>query len=373
MARVGLCVRPPMSRASSYLVVAALAVGMWTGALIERQQAKREPTPNDVSIVEHHQHGPLLSISWAEGESCESSQPDPDPDPDPDSDPTPAVDAVMPANDAKSCRARYAHATDIDVASPPLETDGIVTSAWDVRLLAVHDGQAVMLSRDEGRTWQAVFVDETRQRDGGDARDERESPNVLDVAFDCGARLHVLRTDGSLGTYDLAADTQSWDAVHVLEGAEMGRLLVDRLDVAILGPDPARADQLILVRHDEVLDWSPKAVFADNDDGSWDGVEISAIKSRGRGRFKVWLTPWNGGECGWGGFAELYVNTRTGGARSVSKGDESEEHPGWPTDDGGVATDAAGRVVVVEREDEASTLARMTRAEYEASLARESE
>lgn len=239
----------------------------------------------------------------------------------------------------RHCRPRYAKGTDIYLAPPfvdAIDEGTIVVSRWDVRLLAVYDEERVMLSRDEGRTWTAVL--------GDPPTEHALSTQVHDLSFDCSGRLHVLRGGGNLGSYDPVKGDETWESVTMFESTIDARLVIDRHDVALVGPDPGRLDQLVLLQRDPTLGWAASVIFVNNTRASWDGVTIDRLRHRNGGRFSLWLTPWVAGNYVPEGHFEVSVSARTHRWGAKWRG----HHPrDWPTDDDPVV-DIAGRLLELD-------------------------
>lgn len=250
-----------------------------------------------------------------------------------------SVSPEPPRREPARCRPRYAKGTDIYLSPPFVDAIGkgtIVVSRWDVRLLAVYDEEHVMLSRDEGRTWTRVLEDPASQHDS--------SSSVHDLSFDCAGRLHVLRDGASLGSYDPVTGDETWETVALFESTVDARLVVDRLNVALVGPDPGRLDQLVLLQRDPVLGWAASVIFVNNTRANWDGVAIDRLRHRNGGRFSMWVTPWVAGNHAPEGHFEVSVSARSQRWSAKWRG----HHPRrWPAGDDPVV-DIAGRLLELD-------------------------
>lgn len=232
-----------------------------------------------------------------------------------------------------------------------LDLEGIAASPSDVRLIAAWGEEDVMLSVDEGRTWQKVL-----EHDG----------MIEDALFDCHGRLHVLRDHGQLGTFDDGdGGTETWTrAAAFYDGSDSGRLVPDGNGVAVIGPDPAARDQLILARRDMRGRWRSVPLAHDSEYGSWDGISISAIEPLGKDRFRMLAMPWQGGECGYSRYLEIGFDLDARHVVVTQLGEELPEPSRWrPRAIEGVylrVRDAAGRWINLADDVDASP--RLTRA-----------
>jgi hypothetical protein len=260
-----------------------------------------------------------------------------DSDSDSESEPEPlAVRGLGP------CPAPYRRGTDVEMTTPvddesALEVTGIAASAYDVRLIAVWNGLSVALSLDEGRSWKYVLEHHT---------------GVADALFDCHGRLHVLRTDGTIGTWDDGAEEiETWiRAAEFHDASDRGRLVIDRDGVAAIGPDPVAHDRLILARRDARERWRSVPLVDDPEYGSWDGIAIERIEPAGKGRFRMLAMPWQGGECGYSRYLDVTFDLDARRVKVAQLGEELPKKSRWHepeiTDTSLRVRDAAGRWIV---------------------------
>jgi hypothetical protein len=264
--------------------------------------------------------------------------------------PQPIVDVRDPLG---PCPAPYRRTTDIEIADVPnLDIEGITASAYDTRLLAAWDQHVVMLSLDEGRTW----------RDGPASEDHA----VADALFDCHGRLRVLFGTGELATFDDGTpEEETWQTIATFaDSTDRGRLVIDGGGVAAIGPDPATRDALLLARRDARGRWRSVPLAEDTESGSWDGIEIQAIESLGKDRFRMLAMPWYGGECGYAHYLDIRFDLDARHVSVKQLGEDLPERSHWraPEIDGVLmrVRDAAGRWINVADDPNASS--QLTRA-----------
>ena len=190
------------------------------------------------------------------------------------------------------------------------------------------------ISTDEGLSFRRVL----------DHRGE-----IGDVAFDCHGRLHVLRGDGELGTYDPRARSERWTRVARFwsraDQADPGRLIPDGGGVAVIGNTPARRDRLWLVRGDEDGRWHARHLFSDREPGYWSGIYMGSIRVLPGDRIRLTATPnmddYGQAECG---YAKLFEVTFELDARRIAVRDLGE---GGEHRDDRLQQDPAGRWLLV--------------------------
>jgi hypothetical protein len=245
-------------------------------------------------------------------------QPQPPP-PQPPQPPPPQPPQPLPPPPAAQdpCPAPFTAGTAGELHAPP-GIDAITPSPYDVRLLAAWSRDALHVSTDEGLSFQQVL-------------DHRGA--VGDVAFDCHGRLHALRGDGELGTYDPRTKAERWTRVATLwsrgDEVDPGRLVPDGAGVAVIGNTPARRDRLWLVRRGADGRWHAKHLFSDREPGYWSGVRIGSIRALPGDRIRLMATPnmddYGHAECG---YSKLFEVTFDPGARRIAVRDlgEGGEH-----------------------------------------------
>ncbi|HWO18569.1 MAG TPA: hypothetical protein VNO30_07325 [Kofleriaceae bacterium] len=235
----------------------------------------------------------------------------PQPPPPPPAPPPPAPAAQDP------CPAPFTAGTTGELHAPP-GIDALTPSRHDVRLLAAWSRDALHVSTDEGQSFQQVL----------DHRGE-----IGDVAFDCHGRLHALRGDGELGTYDPRTKAERWTRVTTLwsrgDTIDPGRLVPDGAGVAVIGNTPTRRDRLWLVRRGEDGRWHAKHLFSDREPDYWSGIYIGSIRVLPGDRIRLMATPnmadYGVAECG---YSKLFEVTFDPGARRIAVRDlgEGGEH-----------------------------------------------
>jgi hypothetical protein len=257
---------------------------------------------------------PLLSITFA--------LPEPRPPVPP---PKPPTDPAPP----DPCPAPFTAATFAELDAPP-DIRAITLSRHDVRLLAMWSDDALHLSTDEGQSFTRVL-----DRAG----------TLGDVAFDCRGRLHALRGDGELGTYDPQTRTERWARVATFwsrgDEIDAGRLIADGAGVAVIGNTPARRDRLWLARRDPAGRWQARHLFSDREPGYWSGIGIGPLRLLPDRRIQMMVTPnmadFGSAECGYSKVFEVIFDLD---ARRIATRDRGE---GGAQLDDQLQQDAAGR------------------------------
>jgi hypothetical protein len=231
------------------------------------------------------------------------------------------------------CLAPFTAGTAGEINAPP-DLPAITPSRYDVRLLAMWSPEALHVSEDEGGSFHRVL----------DHRGE-----IGDVAFDCRGRLHVIRGDGELGTYDPRTRTERWTRVATFwsrgDEVDKGRLILDGAGVAVIGNTPARRDRLWLVRRGEGDRWHAKHLFSDREQGYWSGIGVGSIRVLPGDRIRMIAMPnmndFGLAECG---YSKAFEVTFDPGARRIAVRDlgERDERP-----DDRLQQDPAGRWLLV--------------------------
>jgi hypothetical protein len=291
------------------------------GVVVLAQMSERPREPY-VIVVEPAPVVQAQTETEREGDTERDRYRDRDPDPDREEDPDPESESEPVAvRGLGPCPAPYRRGTDVEMTTPvddesALDVTGIAASAYDVRLIAVWNGLSVALSLDEGRSWEYVLEHHT---------------GVADALFDCHGRLHVLRTDGTIGTWDDGADeVETWTrAAEFHDASDRGRLVIDRDGVAAIGPDPVDHDRLILARRDARDRWRSVPLVGDPEYGSWDGIAIEALEPAGKGRFRMLAMPWQGGECGYSRYLDVTFDLDARRVKVTQLGEELPEKSRW--------------------------------------------
>lgn len=254
------------------------------------------------------------------------------PPPAPPPSPAPLPPHVEP-DPLGACLAPFTAGTAGEINAPP-GLPSITPSRYDVRLLAMWSPEALHVSEDEGQSFHRVL----------DHRGE-----IGDVAFDCRGRLHVIRGDGELGTYDPRTRTERWTRVATFwsrgDEVDKGRLILDGAGVAVIGNTPARRDRLWLVRRGEGDRWHAKHLFSDREQGYWSGIGVGSIRVLPGDRIRMIATPnmndFGLAECG---YAKVFEVTFDPGARRIAVRDLGE---GGERPDDRLQQDPAGRWLLV--------------------------
>jgi hypothetical protein len=266
--------------------------------------------------------------------------------------PAPPVLSTDPF-DLGPCPAPNRRATDAWIGEVPegIEINEVLPSPYDARLLAAWSSDVVVMSTDEGRVWRRVLDGEH---------------GVGTAAFDCHGRLHVVRGDGDLGTYDPgAAERETWVKAASLDDSEIAyaALVPDGGGVALIGVDAGDDELLLLARRDARGVWRSAPLYKDENHGSWDGIYISGIRPPRDGRFRMLATPWSGGECGYSEYREVRFDLALTSVREIEY-EEEPVPPGWKEPEldfhGALHRDAAGRWVAVSYQGEGRRIVRMT-------------
>lgn len=294
-----------------------------------------------LAMWDRHATAPMIVVSQAAAPSPPSAPvapapiaitltitPPPQPPPPPPPQPAP-VDPDLRG----VCPAPFTAGTDGEIHAPP-DVDSITLSRHDVRLLAVRSHDALHVSVDEGLSFQRVL----------DHRGE-----IGDVAFDCRGRLHVLRGDGELGTYDPRGKTERWARVATFwsrgDEVDTGRLIADGAGVAVIGNTPARRDRLWLVRRGEEGQWHARHLFSDSEQGYWSGIGVGSIRTLPGDRARMIATPnmndFGVAECG---YSKMFEVTFDLAARRISARDLGE---GGERPDDRLQQDPAGRWILL--------------------------
>ena len=232
-----------------------------------------------------------------------------------------------------ACPAPFTAATAAELHAPR-GIHSITPSRHDVRLLAAWNDNALHVSADEGRSFRRVL--------------DHWGP-IGDVVFDCRGRLHAIRGDGELGTYDPQRKTERWTRVATFWSrraeVDRGRLILDGADVAVIGNTPARRDRLWLFRRGEDDRWQPRHLFSDREPGYWSGIRVGSIRALPGDRLRMMVTPnmddYGVAECG---YAKIFEVTFDPGGRRIAARDRGEGDE--PPDDR-LQQDPAGRWLLV--------------------------
>jgi len=251
------------------------------------------------------------------------------PTPQPPSPPPPPPPSRVDPDLLGPCPTPFMAGTAGDLLPPP-DIHSITLSHHDVRLLAMWSHEALHVSVDEGRTFQRVLD---------------HLGEIGDAAFDCRGRLHVIRGDGDLGTYDPRSKTERWTHVATFwsrgDEVDTGRLILDGASVAVVGNTPARRDELRLVRRDEDGRWHAKHLFSNREQGYWSGIDVGSIRTLPGGRVRMMVTPnmadFGSAECG---YSKIFEVTFDLGGRGIEVRDHGE---GAERRDDRLQQDPAGR------------------------------
>ncbi len=209
---------------------------------------------------------------------------------------------------------------------------------------------------------------------------DEDSGGIGAARFDCHGRLHVIRGDGMLRTYDHGAASpespERWVRAVTASTDEAGgvALVEDGTGVAVIAVDD---QELVLARRDARGRWRSAPLFRDDSSGSWDGVMIGEIRELGRGRIRMMAIPWDGGDCGYSEYRELTFSLDLRRGVDVIYHEGEAVPDGWTEAPGllgfeSVTRDAAGRRVAVSHEPEADAMfVRMSNAAWRARVAAE--
>jgi hypothetical protein len=247
--------------------------------------------------------------------------------------PPPAPPPPVAPDPTASCPAPFTAGKAGDLQAPP-DIEAITPSAHDVRLLAAWSSDALHISTDEGASFHRVL-----DHDGA----------IGDVAFDCHGRLHVLRGNGELGTYDPRSETERWTRVATFwsrgDKVDTGRLILDGAGVAVIGNTRARRDRLWLVRRGEDGRWHAKHLFSDREPDYWSGISVGPIRRLPDGRIRMIATPdmadYGSAECGYARMFEVTFDLDAARIETRDLG-EGDHHR-----DDRIQQDPAGRWLVV--------------------------
>jgi hypothetical protein len=303
---------PLMVRTGMIILALGLAIAMWV----------RHRPPRMIVV-------PVAALS----PPCAPTAPTPiEPTPPTPPPPPPPPPPVEP-DPLAACPATFTVGT-TGALHAPRGIHSITPSHHDVRLLAAWSDDTLHVSVDEGLSFRRVL----------------DHPGSIgDAAFDCRGRLHAIRGDGELGTYDPRDKTERWTRVATFWSrraeVDKGRLILDGADVAVIGNTPARRDRLWLFHRGEDDRWQPKHLFSNREPGYWSGIRVGSIRTLPGDRLRMMVTPnmddYGVAEC-W--YSKLYEVTFDPRGRRIAARDLGEG--GEPSDDR-LQQDAAGRWLLV--------------------------
>jgi hypothetical protein len=188
--------------------------------------------------------------------------------------PSPVLIATPPATASPDtpCPARYLQTTNAELESPDDNISRVTASWFDTRRIAVWSDAHVYVSSDEGRSFTPVL--------DGDAP-------VVDAAFDCHGRLHVLRNDGALGVYD--GNQVRWGSTHEVlpDLADAGdtKLVPHDGGIAVITQHATERNRLVIARRDGER-WTVDPLLVP-DPRTWVSVWSVAIEPRSDGRIRL--------------------------------------------------------------------------------------